>query len=76
MSRNRSVLEGVGKEIESLGRKALPIEADIGKLEDTRRTIETALQVFPRIDILVNNAGISPILKKAEESLSKNGRRF
>jgi NAD(P)-dependent dehydrogenase (short-subunit alcohol dehydrogenase family) len=67
VSRNLSALEKVAKEIEGLGRKALPISADIGKFEDIQKAIEAALKVFPRIDILVNNAGISPVLKKAEE---------
>ncbi|MGD0917992.1 MAG: glucose 1-dehydrogenase [Thermodesulfobacteriota bacterium] len=67
VSRNLSALEGVGKEIEGLGRKVLPISADIGNPEDINKVVETALKIFPRIDILLNNAGISPILKKAEE---------
>ena len=67
VSRNRAALEKVGREISSLGRKALPIAADIGVPEEIERTVDTALETFPRIDILVNNAGISPVLKKAEE---------
>jgi len=67
VSRNIVALEEVAKEIKALGRKALPLAADIGNPEDIQRTIENTLKVFPRIDILVNNAGISPILKKSEE---------
>jgi NAD(P)-dependent dehydrogenase (short-subunit alcohol dehydrogenase family) len=67
VSRNRSALEKVAKEIETLGRKAFPISADIGNPEEIQRTIDTTLKISPRIDILVNNAGISPVLKKAEE---------
>jgi len=68
VSRNLSALEKAYKGIESLGRKILPIAADIGNSEDIQRAVDTALKIFPRIDILVNNAGISPILKKAEET--------
>jgi NAD(P)-dependent dehydrogenase (short-subunit alcohol dehydrogenase family) len=67
VSRNLSALESVGREIEDIGRKVLPLSADIGKYEDIPKVVESTLKVFPRIDILLNNAGISPILKKAEE---------
>lgn len=67
VSRNKSPLEEVAKEIEGVGRKAFPIAADIGDFEEIQQTIDKTLKVFPRIDILVNNAGISPMLKKAEE---------
>jgi len=67
VSRNFSALDGLAKEIEDLGRKALPVSADIGNAEGIPKVIDDALKVFPRIDILVNNAGISPVLKKAEE---------
>jgi len=67
VSRNLSALEKVAKEIEGIGRKALPMAADIGNPDDIQKTVAAALKIFPRIDILVNNAGISPVLKKAEE---------
>ncbi len=66
VSRNLNALVGVAKEIEALGRRALPLSADIGNPEDIEKAVEATFKVFPRIDILVNNAGISPILKKAE----------
>jgi NAD(P)-dependent dehydrogenase (short-subunit alcohol dehydrogenase family) len=72
ISRNRLALEKVVREIEDLGRKALPISADIGNPEEIEKAIEATLKVFPRIDILVNNAGISPVLKKAEEMTLKD----
>ena len=67
VSRNKEALEKVAKEIRDLGRKAFSIGADIGVAEEIQRTVDTALESFPRIDILVNNAGISPVLKRAEE---------
>jgi NAD(P)-dependent dehydrogenase (short-subunit alcohol dehydrogenase family) len=67
VSRNKEALEKVAKEIRDLGRKAFSIGADIGVAEEIQRTVDTALERFPRIDILVNNAGISPVLKRAEE---------
>ncbi|HSB06781.1 MAG TPA: glucose 1-dehydrogenase [Thermodesulfobacteriota bacterium] len=67
VSRNRAALEKVAKEIEGLGRKAIPVAADIGVPEEVQGAVEATLKIFPRIDILVNNAGISPVLKRAEE---------
>ena len=67
VSRHLSALERVAGEIEGLGRKALPVSADIGNPEDIEKVVEATLKDFPRIDILLNNAGVSPFLKKAEE---------
>lgn len=67
VSRNLSALERAAREIETFGRKVVPISADIGNPEEIQRIIEATLDVFPGIDILLNNAGISPFLRKAEE---------
>jgi 3-oxoacyl-[acyl-carrier protein] reductase len=47
------------KEIESKGRKAIWIEADVSKSDQAGLLIEKSHQHFGRIDILVNNAGIT-----------------
>ncbi len=47
------------KEIETRGRKAIWIEADVSKNDQAVQLIETAHEKFGRIDILVNNAGIT-----------------
>jgi 3-oxoacyl-[acyl-carrier protein] reductase len=49
--------EAVG-EIESLGRRALAVQADVAREEAVRAMIESALERFGRLDVLVNNAGI------------------
>jgi len=67
VSRNKVALENVAEGIVSLGRKSLPIVADIGVPGEIQRSVDAALKAFPRINILVNNAGISPVLKRAEE---------
>ena len=67
VSRNRAALERVAKEIDGVGRRALPVAADIGAPDEIQRAVDAALKAFPRIDILVNNAGISPVLKRAED---------
>jgi len=67
-SRKLPALEKVAEEIEKKGRRALPIAAHIGRVEEGRRLVETALACFPRIDILVNNAGTAPGAASALET--------
>lgn len=49
----------VVREIESLGRRALFVRADVGDPEQMRSMAEEVRRVFGRLDILVNNAGIN-----------------
>jgi NAD(P)-dependent dehydrogenase (short-subunit alcohol dehydrogenase family) len=54
------------REIEKLGRRALPLQMDVTNLEQVRRAVDDAAAHFGRLDILVNNAGIAP------ENLAEN----
>jgi gluconate 5-dehydrogenase len=45
------------KQIETLGRRALPCLLDTRKLETIQPMVDSALKVFGRFDVLVNNAG-------------------
>ena len=56
------------REIEAMGRRALPLQMDMARLEQVRRAIQQAAAHFGRLDILVNNAGIAP------ENLAENVR--
>jgi NAD(P)-dependent dehydrogenase (short-subunit alcohol dehydrogenase family) len=67
-SRKIEACEEVAKEVEKLGRKALPIAAHVGKWEDNDKLCEAAYKHFGRIDILVNNAGMSPIAPSLVET--------
>jgi NAD(P)-dependent dehydrogenase (short-subunit alcohol dehydrogenase family) len=51
---------GVTKDIEAMGRRVLPLQMDVSKLDQIFRAVEGAEKHFGRIDILVNNAGIAP----------------
>jgi 3-oxoacyl-[acyl-carrier protein] reductase len=51
--------ETVAAEIEALGRKALPIQADVSKFDQVESLVQQTLETFNQIDILVNNAGIA-----------------
>ena len=61
-SRKLPDLEQVAAEIEGLGRKALPVSAHVGRLEEIKGLVDKVYQEFGKIDILVNNAGTSPAL--------------
>jgi NAD(P)-dependent dehydrogenase (short-subunit alcohol dehydrogenase family) len=60
-SRKLTALEMVAHEISQMGRKSLPIAANIRHLEEIDNLIEKATAEFGRIDILVNNAATNPI---------------
>jgi NAD(P)-dependent dehydrogenase (short-subunit alcohol dehydrogenase family) len=48
------------REIEAMGRRALPLPMDVTRLDEIRKAVETAAAHFGRLDILVNNAGVAP----------------
>ena len=56
-SRTLASLETFRGEVESLGRRAVPLELDVRREESIRAMASEAAKAFPRIDILVNNAG-------------------
>lgn len=62
VSRSVPDLEKAAAEITALGRKAIALEAHVGKLEEVGELVPKALAQFGRIDILVNNAGTSPTM--------------
>ena len=57
-ARTLAELEGTAAEIESLGRRALIVQADVSREQEVKAMVHDALGEFGRIDILVNNAGI------------------
>lgn len=46
---------------QSLGDRALAVEADVSRQDDVRRAIERTVEHYGGLDILVNNAGICPL---------------
>ena len=47
-------------ELQSLGRRALPLQMDMSRLDQVFRAVDDAAAHFGRLDILVNNAGVAP----------------
>ncbi len=50
----------LANEIVAMGRRALPLQMDMERLDEIRSAIAEAHAHFGRIDVLVNNAGVSP----------------
>ncbi|MBC2717878.1 MAG: SDR family oxidoreductase [Desulfobacteraceae bacterium] len=72
VSRKMADLEKVAAEIESMGRNALPVAANISKIHEIDKMMEIVKSRFDTIDILVNNAATSPAyisILEAEERL-------
>ena len=65
-SRTLDSLRTFQKEVESLGRRAVPLELDVRNEASIRQMAADAVSAYGRIDILVNNAGCN-VRKKALE---------
>jgi NAD(P)-dependent dehydrogenase (short-subunit alcohol dehydrogenase family) len=50
----------LAREIEGMGRRALPVPMDVTQLDQISRAVEATVGRLGRLDILVNNAGIAP----------------
>lgn len=56
---NSTPCDDLVKAVEALGRKAIAVQADVSKVADCERLVDTAIKEFGKLDILVNNAGIT-----------------
>jgi gluconate 5-dehydrogenase len=65
-SRDPASLKSFQDEVQSLGRKALPLPLDVRQYDSIQNMVEAAVQHFGKIDILVNNAGCN-VRKPATE---------
>lgn len=61
LARRIDRLENVAKEIEAIGRKALPVKCDVTKEDDAKSAVNTVITKFGKIDILMNNAGVASV---------------
>ncbi|MGB2808906.1 MAG: glucose 1-dehydrogenase [Sedimentisphaerales bacterium] len=58
-SRDLSSLTEFKQEIETLGRKALPVQLDVLSQSDIENMVRMTINEYGKIDILVNNAGLN-----------------
>jgi glucose 1-dehydrogenase len=62
------------QEIAKLGGQSIGVEADVSKLADLQKLVDTAASRFGRLDVMVNNAGIetrTSVLDTAEAQYDK-----
>ena len=66
--------EELEKQVVALGDKAIGVEADVSKIDDLQRLIDTTVKEFGRVDVMVNNAGVetrTSILDTTEDQYDK-----
>ncbi len=71
---NEQAEEELERQIAGLGEKAVGVEADVSKVEDLQRMIDTAVSTYGRLDVMVNNAGIetrTSVLDTSEAQFEK-----
>ncbi len=71
---NPQATEELEQRLHGLGVQAIGVEADVSKLTDLQRLVDTAVQQFGRVDIMVNNAGVetrTSILDTSEADYEK-----
>jgi glucose 1-dehydrogenase len=50
--------EALEKQVTSLGDQVIGVDADVSKVADLERLVETTVKRFGRLDVIVNNAGV------------------
>ena len=63
-SRKLDACIGVAREIEAMGRQALPFGCHVADWDQIDTLVDAAYERFSKIDILINNAGMSPLYDK------------
>ena len=56
---NEQILMETTKELESTGRQAIGLKADVTNFSEVEKMVQKVLDNFKKIDILINNAGIT-----------------
>jgi len=67
-SRKAEACEEVARDVEAMGRRALPVAAHVGRWADLEALAEAAYGAFGKVDVLVNNAGMSPLAPSTLET--------
>jgi NAD(P)-dependent dehydrogenase (short-subunit alcohol dehydrogenase family) len=75
-ARTKEQIERTAKEVEQLGRRAVPIVADVSDEEAVGRLIEGTVKEFGTLDILVNNAGAAPFMAPFTETRPEGFEKY
>jgi NADP-dependent 3-hydroxy acid dehydrogenase YdfG len=67
-ARRQERLEGLKKEVESLGTEAVSVTGDAREEQTATRTVKAAVDTFGRLDILINNTGVGNYKNLVETS--------
>ena len=71
---NEQATEDLEKQVATLGDKSIGVEADVSKVADLQRLIDSAVKAFGRVDVMVNNAGVetrTSVLDTTEDQYEK-----
>jgi glucose 1-dehydrogenase len=71
---NEQATEDLEKQVAALGDKSIGVEADVSKVADLQRLIDSAVKAFGRVDVMVNNAGVetrTSVLDTTEDQYEK-----
>jgi glucose 1-dehydrogenase len=71
---NPKATEELEAKLAALGERSIGVEADVSKIADLQRLIDTAVKEFGRLDVMVNNAGIetrTSVLDTTEQQYEK-----
>ncbi|MFZ5831350.1 MAG: SDR family NAD(P)-dependent oxidoreductase [Planctomycetota bacterium] len=66
--------EELERQVAALGDQAIGVEADVSKVADLKRLIDTAVEKFGRLEVMLNNAGIetrTSVLETTEAQFNK-----
>jgi glucose 1-dehydrogenase len=66
--------EALESQVAALGDQAVGVDADVSKVADLQRLVDTAVQKFGRLDVMVNNAGVetrTSVLDTTEEQYER-----
>jgi NAD(P)-dependent dehydrogenase (short-subunit alcohol dehydrogenase family) len=75
-ARRGDLLEKLARDIEGLGRKALPLICDVTKEADVRAALDAAVAKFGAVDVVVANAGFGVVGPVEALSIDDFRRQF